>query len=92
MRLFLFLVGGTGSRVLKPLIMQLAAGIRPIDENGNAIKNLEVVPIIMDPHKANEDLKRTDGIRTYVTASMVTQVAIRWNVVSSLRGFLRFAI
>ena len=62
MRLFLFLVGGTGSRVLKPLIMQLAAGIRPIDENGNAIKNLEVVPIIMDPHKANEDLKRTDDL------------------------------
>ncbi|RRC99515.1 hypothetical protein [Prevotella sp. OH937_COT-195] len=62
MRLFLFLVGGTGSRVLKPLIMQLAAGVRPIDENGNAIKDLEIIPIIMDPHKANEDLKRTDDL------------------------------
>lgn len=62
MRLFLFLVGGTGSRVLKPLIMQLAAGVRPVDENGNTMKDLEVVPIIMDPHKANEDLKRTDDL------------------------------
>lgn len=62
MRLFLFLVGGTGSRVLKPLIMQFAAGVRPIDENGQVMKDLEVVPIIMDPHKANEDLKRTDDL------------------------------
>ena len=62
MRLFLFLVGGTGSRVLKPLIMQFAAGVRPIDENGQPMKDLEVVPIIMDPHKANEDLKRTDDL------------------------------
>ncbi len=61
MRLFLFLVGGTGSRVLRPLIMQFAAGIHPTDEAGNAMP-LEVVPIIIDPHKANEDLKRTDNL------------------------------
>lgn len=61
MRLFLFLVGGTGSRVMRPLIMQFAAGIHPIDEGGQP-KPLEVIPIIVDPHKANEDLKRTENL------------------------------
>ncbi len=61
MRLFLFLVGGTGSRVMRPLIMQFAAGIHPIDEGGTPMP-LEVIPIIVDPHKANEDLKRTENL------------------------------
>lgn len=61
MRLFLFLVGGTGSRVMRPLVMQLAAGVRPLDENGRPF-SLELIPIIVDPHKANEDLKRTDNL------------------------------
>lgn len=61
MRLFLFLIGGTGSRVLRPLVMQLASGILPTDDAGNT-KALEVVPIIIDPHKANEDLKRTENL------------------------------
>lgn len=61
MRLFLFLVGGTGSRVMRPLIMQFAAGIHPLDSEGNPMP-LEVIPIIVDPHKANEDLKRTDNL------------------------------
>jgi hypothetical protein len=61
MRLFLFLVGGTGSRVMRPLIMQFAAGIHPLDPSGNPIP-LEVIPIIVDPHRANEDLKRTENL------------------------------
>lgn len=61
MRLFLFLVGGTGSRVLRPLIMQFAAGIHPCDDHGKPLP-LEVIPLIIDPHKANEDLKRTDNL------------------------------
>lgn len=61
MRLFLFLVGGTGSRVMRPLIMQLAAGVKPVDEYGNNIQ-AEIVPVIVDPHRANEDLKRTDNL------------------------------
>ena len=61
MRLFLFLVGGTGSRVMRPLIMQLAAGIRPKTAEGRSIP-LEVVPIVVDPHKANQDLKRTENM------------------------------
>lgn len=61
MRLFLFLVGGTGSRVMRPLIMQFASGVHPMDEQGNPI-SAEVIPIIVDPHKANEDLKRTENL------------------------------
>lgn len=55
------MVGGTGSRVMRPLIMQLASGILPIDESGNPTA-LEIVPIIVDPHRANEDLKRTENL------------------------------
>ena len=61
MRLFLFLTGGTGSRVMRPFIMQLATGVHPLDEQGQPIA-LEVIPIIVDPHKANEDLKRTENL------------------------------
>ena len=53
-RLFVFAIGGTGSRVLKSLTMLLASGIKPINET-----EYEIVPIIIDPHKSNEDLKRT---------------------------------
>jgi hypothetical protein len=41
--------------------MQFAAGIHPLNESGQPIP-LEVVPIIVDPHKANEDLKRTENL------------------------------
>lgn len=61
MRLFLFLVGGTGSRVMRPLIMQLAAGITPLNESGLPIAT-EIVPIVIDPHRSNEDLKRTENL------------------------------
>lgn len=56
-RLFIFAIGGTGSRVLKSLTMLLAAGIKP-----NSDKEYEIVPIIIDPHKSNEDLKRTERL------------------------------
>jgi hypothetical protein len=53
-RLYILAVGGTGSRVLKSLTMLLASGLIP-----NADKTYEIVPVIIDPHKSNEDLKRT---------------------------------
>lgn len=56
-RLFLFAVGGTGSRVLKALSMLLASGVKPDSE-----KEYEIVPVIIDPHKSNEDLKRTERL------------------------------
>ena len=51
-KLFIFGIGGTGARVIKSLTMLLASGVK--SEN-----NFEIVPIIIDPHKDNEDLKRT---------------------------------
>lgn len=52
-RLYIFAIGGTGSRVLKSLTMLLASGVRTTGVN------YELVPIIIDPHKGNNDLKRT---------------------------------
>ncbi|HMP22458.1 MAG TPA: hypothetical protein PKC39_15980 [Ferruginibacter sp.] len=56
-RLFIFAIGGTGSRVLKSLTMLLASGVKP-----NSQRDFEIVPIIIDPHKSNEDLKRTEKL------------------------------
>ena len=46
---------------MRPLIMQLAAGITPLNESGLPIAT-EIVPIIIDPHRSNEDLKRTENL------------------------------
>jgi hypothetical protein len=54
-KLFIFGIGGTGARVIKSLVMLLAAGLKPNQE-------YEIVPIIIDPHKDNEDLKRTISV------------------------------
>src|SRR4051812_15151934 len=58
-KLFLFAIGGTGSRVVKALSMLLASGVE--------MKNTDtVVPIIIDPDSANGDLTRTvEILRTY---------------------------
>lgn len=50
-RLFLFCIGGTGSRVLRSLIFLLASGVD--------IKAREIIPIIIDPDKDNGDVERT---------------------------------
>lgn len=58
-RLFIFAIGGTGSRVVKALTMLLASGVE--------LKNIsEVIPIIIDPHLANRDLQRSESLlKTY---------------------------
>ncbi|MCD7977454.1 MAG: hypothetical protein LUG51_09935 [Tannerellaceae bacterium] len=57
-KLYVFGIGGTGSRVIKSLTMLLAAGV---DMNG-----YEIVPIIIDPDIANGDVTRTiDLLRNY---------------------------
>lgn len=58
-KLFLFAIGGTGSRVVKALSMLLASGID--------LKNTEtIVPIIIDPDSSNGDLSRTvEILKTY---------------------------
>lgn len=57
-KLYIFGIGGTGSRVLKSLTMLLAAGVK--------IDCTEIVPIIIDPDSAAGDLTKTvELIRQY---------------------------
>lgn len=59
-KLYIFGIGGTGSRVIKSLVMLFAAGVKL--ENGFDT----VVPIIIDPDIENGDLNRTkDILRLY---------------------------
>ncbi|RYF53460.1 MAG: hypothetical protein EOO39_40745, partial [Cytophagaceae bacterium] len=58
-KLFVFAIGGTGSRVLKALTFLLASGVKMNNTD-------EVIPIILDPHATNDDLLRTkDLLREY---------------------------
>ena len=58
-KLFLFAIGGTGSRVVKSLTMLLASGVK-IDNTDT------IIPIIIDPDSANGDLTRTvEILKTY---------------------------
>lgn len=57
-KLYIFGIGGTGSRVLKSLVMLLASGVK--------INVPEIVPIIIDPDSSSGDLTRTiELIKTY---------------------------
>lgn len=57
MNLYIFAIGGSGSRVLRSLTMLLAAGVQT-DSN--------IIPIIIDPDASNGDLDRTVlGLRQY---------------------------
>jgi len=56
-KLYIFAVGGTGSRVLKAFTMLIAAGIKA--ENG---QTFQVVPIIIDPHSGNLDFQQTNRL------------------------------
>ena len=49
-KLYIFGIGGTGSRVLRSLTMMTAAGVK--------IGADEIIPIIIDPDAANADLTR----------------------------------
>lgn len=50
-KLYVFAIGGTGSRVLRSLTMLMAAGV--------SMKCHEVVPIIIDPDQSNGNLTQT---------------------------------
>ena len=58
-KLYVFGIGGTGSRVIRSLTMLLAAGVR--------VENCDrVVPIIIDPDAQNGDMTRTvELLKTY---------------------------
>ena len=63
MRLFVFAIGGTGSRVLRSLVMQCAAGIVPVDSSTKEpLENFTLVPIIIDPHTDNAALQKTNDL------------------------------
>jgi hypothetical protein len=47
-RLFVFGIGGTGSRVIKSLTMLLASGLKA--------GNFDIVPVLIDPHKDLDEL------------------------------------
>lgn len=57
-KLYVFGIGGTGSRVLKSLTMLLASGVKLQNDFDT------LVPIIIDPDAANGDLNRTADILT----------------------------
>lgn len=50
-RLFLFCIGGTGSRVLRSLVHLLAAGVE--------LPVRELIPIIIDPDKENGNVEQS---------------------------------
>ncbi len=57
-KLFIFGIGGTGSRVLRSLTFLLASGVK--------INADKIIPIIIDPDQSNGDLNRTyDILKTY---------------------------
>jgi hypothetical protein len=57
-KLFIFGIGGTGSRVVKSLTFLLGAGVK--------INATEIIPIIIDPDRANGDMNRTiDILKNY---------------------------
>jgi hypothetical protein len=65
MRLFVFAIGGTGSKVLTQFVMMLAAGVRPLDATtGKPLENFSVVPIIIDPHVENAGLQEAQKLLT----------------------------
>ena len=55
-KLYVFGIGGTGSRVIKSLVMLLASGVK-LDS-----KYSQVIPILIDPDTSNGDLNRTKEI------------------------------
>lgn len=75
-KLYIFGIGGTGSRVLKSLTMLLAAGVEcGVDT---------IVPIIIDRDKGNGDYSRTDGlIKNYIS---VNKIAPKNNEVKKIRN------
>lgn len=94
MRLFIFAIGGTGARVLRSLVMLSAAGARPLDPStGRPVDELELVPMIIDPHRANDDLKRTDELlnayrklRRYIHGDAVKASGFFATKISTLRS------
>ena len=81
-RLFVFGIGGTGSRVIKSLTMLLASGMKP----GNFDT---IVPILIDPHKDLKELNECKKLirlyskineKTYQDSSTITDGFFRTKI------------
>lgn len=59
-KLYVFAIGGTGSRVLRSLTMLAAAGVD--------IQATEIVPVIIDPDVSNADITRTVTLMNHYSA------------------------
>ena len=63
MILYVLAIGGSGSRVLKAMTMQFAAGLMPSDPmTGAPMTDVTVVPIIIDPHKDNDAVQKANRL------------------------------
>jgi hypothetical protein len=78
-KLYIFAIGGTGSRVLKSLTMLLAAGVRPSNQYST------IVPMIIDPDVSAYDLTRA-------VADMTLYKGIRLSCDGSPKGFFNTKI
>jgi len=81
-RLFIFGIGGTGSRVIKSLTMLLSAGIQPG-------KFDEVIPIIIDPHK---DLKELNDCKRLIRLFSKINEQVYSENPKIVKGFFRTKI
>lgn len=76
--LFVFCIGGTGLRVMKSLLMLLASGIE--------IKGYNLIPIIIDPHKDLDELKK---LKVLIENYGKIYRAINGNQPSNYPGFFK---
>lgn len=81
-KLYIFGIGGTGSRVIKSLVMLAASGVK-IDASA-------IVPIIVDPDFANADVTRTiEQIKAYVAIRSQLAHLMMLQKIDSLRSLLK---
>lgn len=78
-KLYLFGIGGTGSRVIRSLTMLLASGVDPgVDR---------IIPVLIDPDLSNGDLTRTVNLlkNTRKSAPSYRLAPITSLIISKLR-------
>lgn len=63
-KLYIFGIGGTGSRVLRSLTMMLASGVQ--------LGQDEIVPIFIDPDESNADLSRTVDLMNLYSRTLLS--------------------
>lgn len=80
-RLFVFGIGGTGSRVMKSLVMLLSSGIKPAE--------FEIVPVLIDPHK---DLRELNSLKSLLKLYSEIHSRLYKDVTGVDNGFFRTKI